>query len=66
MPWGMREHWGVFIFPGRKSQNFSLSALVYTNKLYIESFRVIRPNLLKVHAWTKPDLPKLVIFYLFQ
>ena len=32
----------------------------------IESFRVIRPNLLEVRARTDPDLPGLVIFYVFQ
>ncbi len=29
----------------------------------IESFHVIRPNLLEVHARTHPDLSGLVIYY---
>ena len=34
--------------------------------MLIESFRVNRSNVLKVRAWTDPDLPSLVIFYVFQ
>ncbi len=49
-----------------KEVNITLKWNACQDKLLIESFHVKRSNLVEVCVGTNPDLPTLVIFYLFQ
>ena len=56
----------MFCFKSKVFQNWMRTRKKITNNYKIESFRVNRSNLLKVHARTDHDLPSLVIFYVMK